>query len=1180
LDTVIGDLKQEIKVGSVATSQPDGTTVYIPTSGHPEYMVPVRSGTSTSLPNLVRRSFGSPSPEPIPPPGQPSRASAVSSAPLDPANPKRGDVIKARWNTHYLLPKLTTGDDGTEPIAAFTAPDWVFVTNQGPAVITTPSSLVLGRYAYAVYDEGGLLDMNVAGYPTDPSAAPVPAQRVGRKGSLAYADLTALGNYPISNGPPPVGAAYQMDKIVGWRNYATTQPTNKFPDSNFAANFQSDSTGAAAYFTSIISNTTGFLTAGTATWNNRTDQMLVQRQELIGFRSAVSSSTSFSANALQYLSTFARESNGPTFSPSTPTTINPNFLLTRVPSPTPAPSFTRFDGTTAVGGEPLVKTRFPLSRIAWITYKGPSATRTLPPQTPALATTDPNYDMWALQWVYGIPASYLQQGTAGNIKTCFGLAWDSRTPYVAATQNTNSTGLQWVYTSPSSANTGGNFDPTSGTGNPASDIKTLATVASEGREPDFFELLRATILEASLGQNTSNGTTSGVTSSAADAQGANTFPDLHMSNKALHVLTIGASVIDQFDIDSMPTRIQLKPSGASVWWTGYGVESLPYLTEMYPIAGKSPSASNWATYLLFQLWNPHIAAASPTPNPPQVRIHADGNIGLFSDRGAGLTWTTTNTKATFTPPPGGMTIALTSGAFAPGSTPAPLSTPPVAATAPAVGSQTLPGFEVLPSPLNPPGIQQYIGLRLPNFTLNNGPVRPVLNLYLGTDSTHQFNVTMEYTPDSGTSWVPYNHFIGTIDRNSTIGVVTGSWINGATLPVRQAPATNGNPNNTTDQFNVARLTDGNEADCLMKADPRATRFGIFQFDRTTAATEPRLTDSLWPTGRSALPNGYGGTTANPDGSAQVKHAPLRFSGAAYYPATFSINSSTTDARDTATSTYADNDNVTRPADGIYPGAASQTGQSTPYFTTSTSYHPIMLNRPFRNVAELGYAFRDLPWKSLDFFTDKSADAGLLDIFCIHDGPRSTTSYNNGTDFGNAVPTIVAGKVNVNSVYLDPNNSALAPVGQPILAGAGWDEITPSSTVAPTGSGDQTAQTMTSRLANATRTTSMQNKSELITRVDPNTGAKLVETILPPASNDKQSVKAQREVVARGVSSVAQTRVWNLLIDMVAQSGHFKPGAASLPNDFVVEGEKHYWVHVAIDRFTGQVIDKQVEEVQE
>src|SRR5206468_9999037 len=121
--------------------------------------------------------------------------------------------------------------------------------------------------------------------------------------------------------------------------------------------------------------------------------------------------------------------------------------------------------------------------------------------------------------------------------------------------------------------------------------------------PDFFELLRAGILDASLGQNTNGGVT--FSDIAHDAQGANTFPDLHMSNRAFHVLTIGASVIDQADPDSVPTRIQLKPGGASVWWTAYGVESLPYITEIYPIAGESPSSSSqWATYLLFQLWNP------------------------------------------------------------------------------------------------------------------------------------------------------------------------------------------------------------------------------------------------------------------------------------------------------------------------------------------------------------------------------------------------------------------------------------------------------------------------------------------------------------------------------------------------------------------------------------------------
>src|SRR5205823_9569091 len=82
-------------------------------------------------------------------------------------------------------------------------------------------------------------------------------------------------------------------------------------------------------------------------------------------------------------------------------------------------------------------------------------------------------------------------------------------------------------------------------------------------------------------------------------------------------------------------------------------------------------------------------------------------------------------------------------------------------------------------------------------------------------------------------------------------------------------------------------------------------------------------------------------------------------------------------------------------------------------------HPVVLNRPFRNVAELGYAFRDLPWKTLDLFSQNSADAGLLDVFSIVDEPA-----------------LVAGRVNLNTQQ--------APVLQSVLAGTIWDEI--SSTV--------------------------------------------------------------------------------------------------------------------------------------
>jgi len=234
----------------------------------------------------------------------------------------------------------------------------------------------------------------------------------------------------------------------------------------------------------------------------------------------------------------------------------------------------------------------------------------------------------------------------------------------------------------------------------------------------------------------------------------------------------------------------------------------------------------------------------------------------------------------------------------------------------------------------------------------------------------------------------------------------------------------------------------------------------------------------------------------------------------------------------------------------------------------------MLNRPFRNVAELGYAFRDLPWKTLDFFSDKSADAGLLDIFAINDGPALFDSNGNFTGMG-ALPTMTAGSINLNTTQ--------AADLQAIFAGSILSEIG-ATTVSPTGTGATDAPVLAANVVNATSTTPVQNKSELITR------ANLPTTILPtptPTTTEQADrvVKARREVVARTVSSVSQSRVWNVVIDVVAQSGRYpsnltqNPQATDLPK-FVVEGEQHYWIHVAIDRLTGQVLDKQIEVVNE
>jgi hypothetical protein len=427
-------------------------------------------------------------------------------------------------------------------------------------------------------------------------------------------------------------------------------------------------------------------------------------------------------------------------------------------------------------------------------------------------------------------------------------------------------------------------------------------------------------------------------------------------------------------------------------------------------------------------------------------------------------------------------------------------------------------------------------------------------------TAHPFNATLEVDATGTGTWVPYNRFVGIDD--------TASWMTDAPLPVRTSSS--GLPQ----LFDPLQLTQSPPA-VYMKADPRATRFGIFQVDNNPTGNS-RVIESLWPASRSAPPaptpppNGYGGSVADPGGP--VEHAPM-FAGATYYPATLSINNSTTDIRDTApTTTYPDNDGLTRWADAIYPGSATTTGASTPYSTTA--YRPIMLNRPFRNVGEVGYVFRDLPWKTLDFFTDKSADAGLLDVFCINDG---TQVLQGTTVVGMAVPTMAAGSVNLNSTQ--------AADLQTVFAGAILDEIN-STTANKTDTGAATdAPVLAANVVNATNpavnpaATPIQNKAELITRVDPVTGP-LATTILPTAASDNQAVKARREVVPRVLSSTSQTRVWNVLIDVVAQSGHYKPNPQNLASDFIVEGEQHYWVHVAIDRFTGQVLDKQIEVVNE
>src|SRR6266480_1039465 len=335
MDNIIGDLRQEIVDGSASpapTVTPNGVnvTIYTPTSA--AYMVPQRNVNLTGVYNLIRRSVRS---DPIlSPPARPSRASAVNSMTDVSANGRY--VTSTRWNGHYLIPKgdVITSDPSPTPTFNAVTQDWVFVTAAGATPSPAPAN-VIGRYAYAIYDEGGLLDANLVGLPSPTPgavtiASPSPSRTAypSRKGTIAFADLTALRLTPGGSTPNPT----TINKIVGWRNYATAT----VPVAGQGSTFPNLSPSPAPFVTYFLDNTRDFLTVNPLlNSKGRTDQTFSTRSELIQLV-AVSLQV---PNLLQYLGTFSREQNSPTWqSASNP--ISQRFQLDKISllSPTPPPS--------------------------------------------------------------------------------------------------------------------------------------------------------------------------------------------------------------------------------------------------------------------------------------------------------------------------------------------------------------------------------------------------------------------------------------------------------------------------------------------------------------------------------------------------------------------------------------------------------------------------------------------------------------------------------------------------------------------------------------------------------------------------------------------------------------------------------------------------------------------------
>ena len=581
LDIVVSGLKQEIADpnNSTALAVGSGTplsTLYSPLTA--ASMLPARSGNPSGspdpLPNLVRRSWRGDSPL-VNTPVYSSKASAVNST--TDASASGRTITARRWNSHYLLPRPARADptDST-PVSDFTPPDWVFVTNTGPAVITAPTPAVLGRYAYAIYDEGGLLDVNVAGFPT---LAPV--DQSSHKMALAYADLTQIGL-----------SSSAIDDLVGWRNYASVQPTGSF------GNFTMPSAVQWTNFLNFVAgDTTGFLKVAGNVWKNRTDQAFLSRQQLLKFRA----DENFSAYALQYLGTFSRGVGAPSWSPATtspnidyagqkgPSSTNPDVLRVRVLAPVfPAvTTFLRADGTTAQVGEPLLKRRFPLNRLGGLSYQG-------------VVTTGGDTTL-----IDGVPSP----ASKASVKRDFGLIWNAD---------------HWEYW----GSTGAGIQ---------SSIATLGSI--NDHEPNFFELLKAGILSGSLGKSAgpSGSWNADPTLEEGPASGSNADD----ANADLQIIRIGANIIDQSDADSYPTEIWFQTSSSATPTPCYGIENLPYLQRVFAKTLPYPDEGYVQGCYMAEVWNPHQPPASTAAvaTPSKFQFAAEGSAVMQGYAGSPVTLT-------------------------------------------------------------------------------------------------------------------------------------------------------------------------------------------------------------------------------------------------------------------------------------------------------------------------------------------------------------------------------------------------------------------------------------------------------------------------------------------------------------------------------------------------------------
>lgn len=1095
LDIVVGEVRQEII--DFSKSPTDG--IYEPLTS--SNMIPIRTGVATPDSDIGKYTINK---------------VAAADTQVDPGTNGKVFGSSVSLDAKSRNGRTLSGWYSAGPrLGSAALPSWTYLSRSGNVITNaTPAALqsggadfVTGRFAYTVYNTGGLLDANVAGYPSNS-----PATNVGTKSSLAYADLTTLGL-----------TLNQVDNLVTWRS-GTWASTPALFDIWASGINTTNSSIAKSIATAPASGYLESASGGNAFFS---------RRDLLRFLD----SQSAPANSAGSLTHFTRGLQGPTWKPQNITnslgnlvpygnqansTSSANRELLKVKAYNGTKRTYYDDGTfeeyPITSSEPLITDRFSLRKLAWIGHNGPESSAF----DPSLTSN--------------------QQEEA--ILDCFGLTWSPSKK-------------RWAYK------------------HPANGILTLDEVRDQKRMPDFFELLKAGILDGSIGGNP------GVIAENINADPSDPLRlqkwegpvgrhyETFSADKDRHLLQIGANIIDQADSNNYPTAIYFgvypPQAGFSVSETEFnncvfGLENLPMLQRIglinHMVGNDTYAAGMSSVWAQPEVWNPNnsaTAGASPSdplyPTPSSLRLVTYGKVYLWNAL-------EDPTQQYLSPPvdfgndyenPNVAGIICFKNPGPASTTLKPFFNAPISLTGYEATSQNRYDDTASPSgPMNrqPAGTTwssaKFLGIyfgeviRDPRDVADGG--RPQYNIVAVPDP--QLTFVLEYF--DGSNWHPYSMLCRLEKVHNNAG---GSG---------------------------SRYGQGGWGSSDGHVDPRTDRFS------GSAGRVAAGNNSAWGARKSIL-NGVAGTVGKNDNgagrnpifqgwprpSAGFIHNPLasgelgaNVSGAYLFDGWLMNLDVATDINGVSRFRYRDPDGLIRPGDA-WRGDLS-TGDGIPSYhsdaagviASATRRRPVILNRPFRSVGELGYVFRDQPFKSLDFWSEKGADAGLLDLFCVSEG---SANYS-------------AGLVNINSA---------PPSVLQALTSAGSKQPGDTTSKISTAESVAIAQSITTDLAaNGVITNNADLANRLSSPIFTSLSTLYATNVEKPFRN-----KGFGEAPLRALANVSTTRSWNLLIDVVAQTGKLGNNAAGLDN-FTVEGEKRYWLHLAIDRFTGEILDKQLEPVYE